>query len=207
MINKIIFTLLFSLPLAACTLLGKVESSPVHTYMLTLPQSKAPVLKKTSQVTVLLNPVDAAPAYQSTDMIYVDRPYEIKNFSLNRWAAPPAEMLTTLVSEYLATHGCFRAVVVPPFAGETDLTLQTHLVMLQQVFNQDTSQIRMSIAMTLFNNHTQQISAFRRIEVTVPAAASPYGGVAAANKAAEIALSKIREAVCGLSSTSGESLE
>lgn len=194
---RITLILILFLQISACSLLSPVKTPPINTYTLTTKKSSVSVTPRRRTEVLLIAQTTAAPGYQDSNMIYTLRPYELKSFANNRWTAPPAEMLTTLLAESLQASGCFHAVVASPFAGDSQLTLETYLLSLQQEFSGNTSQVRMALRLTLLDNVTHQVLTNQRVEAVVPVAENnPYHGVIAANAAADIVLHKTRRIIC-----------
>lgn len=194
--NYFLVIIILSLQIVACSPLSPIKTSPINTYTLSAKNNTPAISQNRGKVLLIAAPT-AAPGYQNTNMIYTLRPYELKKFSRNRWTAPPADMLATLLLQNLQSSGCFRAVVSSPFAGDSDLTLDTRLLNLQQEFLEKNSQVRIMLQITLLNNKTHQVLKNQRVEAVVLASENnPYAGVVAANKAVDVLLDKIRKMVC-----------
>lgn len=192
-----LFLLILSLQITACSLTSPVKVTPVNTYTLSATSSISSMRGQENQQVLLITTPIASPGYQTSNMIYTQRPFELNSFAENRWAAPPADMLIPLLTQNLQASGCFRAVVSSPFTGSVDLTLDTRLLNLQQEFKSNTSQVRLALQLTLSNNRTHQVVANQRIEAVIPASSNdPYAGVVAANKAMDVLLRKTRQFVC-----------
>lgn len=193
---RYLILIILSMLTIACSPFGPVKTKPVNTYTLTATNAGVSHARTAGRVLLVTAPT-AAPGYQTNAMIYTKRPFELNTFAYNRWAAAPAEMLAPLLVQHLAASGCFRAVVSPPFSGNVDMVLDTQLSNLQQEFKGDTSQVRLTLQITLQNNATHEVITNQRIEAVVPAAENnPYAGVIATNKAVDIALGKIKKVVC-----------
>lgn len=146
--------------------------------------------------TLFINTPIAAPGYQSSDMIYVQVPYELKSFADHRWVASPATLLQPLIANRLRSMGYFKAIVTPPFSGDAQYQLKTQLLVLQQEFLQPTSKVRLLIEATLINSATGNVIADRVFSVTVAAPGNnPYSGVLAANQAAHQVINQIAQFV------------
>ena len=198
MTQKITIFLLFTLfLLTGCSVLGPVKTPTINTYTLNLPASDSKTTYPIHAKTILISPTQASPEFQNTDIIYTQRPYELKSFARNRWAAPPANMFSALLPQYLTEHGCFRAVASPPFIGNADWTLQTRLLTLQQVFEKNKSAVELNMEMTLLDNRAHEIITHQIIHTKVPVTENnPYAGVIAANRATQIMLQKMVDWVC-----------
>jgi len=195
---RILTLVALSLFSISCTI-SPIRVSPISTYTLAVNTDKI-VHTKHAQKVLLVTAPTAAPGYQSANMIYTTRAFELNSFAQNRWTAPPAAMLAPLLAQKLQASGCLHAVVSPPFAGAgVDLILDTQLLTLQQEFIGNTNQVRLAMQLTLVDNLTRQILVSKTVATIVPADANtPYGGVIAANKATEVVLNKIKQIICQL---------
>lgn len=191
-----IFLAVLSLLIASCSILSPVKTAPVSIYTLSATGGSAAVHSRAGRPVLMVSAPTAAPGYQTSNMLYTKRPFELNNFARNRWAAPPAEMLAPLLVQSLQNSGCLNAVVSPPFSGNASMVLDTRLLALQQEFKGRSSQVRLVLQMNLQNNTTREVLASPQFEVVVPAASDPYAGVVAANKAVAVVLAKIKTTVC-----------
>ena len=168
-----------------------VKPSMQYTFT-TWPKTTSFPEKAATNKTLLVSAPIAAPGYQSSKMVYVTVPYELRAFADHRWVAPPADLLLPLLSNRLRAAGYFKAVVTPPFSGAVTYQLNTQLLTLQQEFMQPESSVRMAVEVTLIRTDTGAVVANRVFETIIPASTNnPYGGVLAANKAAHQLLDKI----------------
>jgi len=176
------FFILISIFLLSGCMPIKVETPA--TYVLSAPKTpQAPIATRPTSLTLLISTPKAAPGYDSPRMIYVDRAYQLSHFTKNRWADSPARMLTPLFLQSLQATRHFQAVVSAPYMGDTDLRLDTELLMLQQDFTQKPSQVRMVLVAQMINVKTNRILATRQFDLTEQAQQNdPYSGVVAANR-------------------------
>lgn len=145
-----------------------------------------------SAKSIVVSQPSAAAGYEDTSMQYMQQNYKIGTFAKNEWLAPPAEMLQPLLVQSLKNTGYFRAVTPAPFAGITNLRLDTQLVKLQQNFVTKPSHIEFVIQATLVNAHKSTLIASQRFTAQVNAPAdNPYGGVIAANIACQQLMEQI----------------
>lgn len=178
--------------LCACSLKPLPVKPQTQYTFATWPKTTNFPKKSTTSHTLLVSTPMAAPGYQSSKMVYVVVPYELRSFANHRWVAPPADLLLSLLSNRLRAAGYFQAVVTPPFSGAVTYQLNTELLTLQQEFIRPESSVRMAIEATLIRTDTGAVMANRVFETEVPASSNdPYGGVLAANKAAHQLLNKI----------------
>jgi cholesterol transport system auxiliary component len=185
--------LLFSL--ASCSIFAPVKTPPDNRYALSVNTGGA--ISGRGSSTLLVSTPVASPGYDTTDMIYVSRPFERSHYANNHWISPPADMLGPILQQRIRSSGCFRAVVTTPSSGTTDLILNTQLLALQHEIMGDKNQTRVALNATLIDNATQQILAQRRFESVVPAyQLNPYSGVIAANSAVANVAQKLAVFLC-----------
>src|SRR3990167_3065964 len=183
---RLIVMILSGLLLAACTMMGPVKTAPVAAYTITNTHAESnKTFASRSDNTLLVTMPMATPGIDTTDMVYVQVPYQLKSFASHRWVSPPATLLMPLFADNLRDTHAFKAVVTVPFSGVTTFQLNTQLLTLQQEFISPTSCVRLRIAATLLRVSTGQVIASRVFEVVVPAPGNnPYSGVLATNEAA-----------------------
>lgn len=171
---------------------GPIATAPVSSYTLTSLQTAHTPARTITHLSLLVSTPVASPGYQTSAMIYMITPYELKSFADNRWVAPPGQMLLPLFVQSIRNTGYFSAVVSPPFSGLTRYHLDTQLLKLQQEFLLPTSVVRFSVQASLVSSRTSLVVASRLFEVVVPTQTNnPYGGVLAANQAAAIVSDRI----------------
>lgn len=190
MIKKLIILILSTILLSGC--LSPVKTNELSTYTLTHYSSNIVVNRASAHGTLLVTTPSAAPGYQSSDMIYVMIPYQLKAFADHSWVAPPSQLLLPLLTEKLRRTGRFKAVVSVPFTGLSTYQLNTRLLTLQQEFLQPQSQVRLVMSATLINAATGRVIGNRIFTAIVPAPGNnPYAGVLATNQAAHRVINQI----------------
>jgi cholesterol transport system auxiliary component len=150
----------------------------------------AEVPQRASQGAVLLVfPPRAGSIYDTTQMAYTPRLYEIAYFSEHEWAGTPAQMLHPLLVRTMQDTRFFSAVLAPPHAGRYDYALRTEIGELVADFSSQPAAMRLSLRVHLSDDATRRIIASKEIAIreTMPAM-TPAAGVAAANEATAKAL-------------------
>lgn len=128
---------------------------------------------------------DAVAEYQTSQMLYIKKPFQIEAFAKNAWITPPADMLYPLLVQSMQGTGYFHAVTSGTNASEADYRLDTQLLALEQNFLKKPSVIEFSVKVILSRTTDNQVIASRIINQQIPCPMdTPYGGVIAANKAA-----------------------
>ncbi len=135
---------------------------------------------------ILVSSPDAVAGYQTEQMLYMSKPFELRAFAHHGWIDPPALLLFPLIVQSLERSGYFHAVISTPLYEQTDYRLDTQLIELQQSFLKKPSEIILVIKAVLTNVKENQVIASQIISECASAPLeSPYGGVLAANHATE----------------------
>jgi cholesterol transport system auxiliary component len=133
----------------------------------------------------------AAPGFDTTALLYVQKPFVLDAFATHRWADAPAHMIGPPLTQALTQTGYFRAVVTAPAGVPVDLRLDTELVRLQHSFMTKPSRIELSLRFRLLDLRARRVVATRFVDVEIDAASdNPDGGVVAANTALAGALTQ-----------------
>lgn len=133
---------------------------------------------------LLVTTPEAVAGYQTDEMLYVKKPYQLEAFAKNSWTAPPADMLYPLLIQSLQGTGYFYAVATSPYTEKADYRLDTQLITLDQNFLKKPSVIHFVVKVVLTHVETNKVIASRIINETVSCPSdTPYGGVVAANQA------------------------
>ena len=133
---------------------------------------------------ILVNKPEAVAGYETNQMLYINKPYELTPFAHNAWVNPPAEMLFPLIVESLQTSGYFFAVASSPTAESTQYRIDTQLIELHQNFLVRPSVIELTVKVVLTDAPNNHVIASKMIKERIPCVRNnPYGGVMAANEA------------------------
>jgi cholesterol transport system auxiliary component len=160
-----------------------VKMPVTNEYQLSAYNSKQ-LASKPRVSSLLVTAPEAAAGYQTQEMLYVKKPFQIDSFARNAWTDPPAEMLYPLLVQSLQRSGYFQAVSSSLYAQEVDYRLDTQLLTLEQNFMQKPSVLVLSVKVGLTRTADNKVIASRIITEQVPCPMeTPYGGVIAANKA------------------------
>ncbi len=143
-----------------------------------------PQTKHVGKTSLLVSTPLAASGYDSEQMLYIQKPFEIGAFSKNAWVASPARMLVPLIVQSLQKSKFFFAVTSIPYSDKTQYRLDTQLIEMQQNFLTTPSTLELVIKNVLTNANTNQVMASNLFSYKVPCPIEgPYGGVMAANVA------------------------
>jgi len=135
-------------------------------------------------VTLMVMPPEAVAAYQTSEMLYVTKPYQVASFAKNAWVDPPADMLYPLLVQSLQRTGYFKAVASGLNNEVSDYRLDTQLLKFEQNFLQRPSVMEFSAKIVLTRISDAKLMASQIISQHIPCPMdTPYGGVIAANRA------------------------
>ena len=188
-----VFAALTLFALAGCASLQPPPPEAVNLHVLTpqpLPRSTRP--QRDAVIEVALP--RAWPGFDTPEMIYVERPYELDRFAVNRWADTPSRMLGPLLAQALEQTNAFRAVVQAPGVVPADFRLDTEVVRLQQNFMVRPSRVELVLRAQLTDMRGKRVVAtrvFDDAEATLSDNAA--GGVLAANTALQRILAQVAE--------------
>lgn len=135
---------------------------------------------------------EAPAALRGRDMAYQPQPHQLRYYSRNFWADPPARMLEAALMEAFERAGLFRGVVRNAAAGSADYRLGTELLRLEQDFSgEGPSKMRLALRVQLTDPQERRLLGSRVIEVRMPApSADAEGGVTAAHEALARAMAR-----------------
>ena len=137
-----------------------------------------------THISLLVSQPDAIAGYQTEQMMYTNKPFELTNFAHNAWIRSPANMLYPLIIQSLQSSHYFYAIASSPDADKTDYRLDTQLFELRQNFLSKPSRVQLVAKVVLTHIADNRVVSSRIITKTVPCTQdTPYGGVVAANQA------------------------
>jgi len=178
---KLILMGIFAL-LTACS---PIKPSVSNQYKLSNFSDKQ-MSNRASKHSILISQPEAVAGYQTEQMLYIKKPFELSSFAHNAWISAPANMLFPLMLQSIQRSGYFYAVASSPTSDQTDYRLDTQLIELQQDFLKIPSEIRLTVKVVLSHVSDNQVIASRvLIQHVLCPMDTPYGGVIAANQAAE----------------------
>lgn len=128
----------------------------------------------------------AAEGFQTEQMKYVVKPYELSSFAKNAWVGPPARLLFPLMVQSLQNTNHFFAVTSVPYSDRANYRLDTQLLNLYQSFLTKPSHIKLTVKNVITNSLSSQVVSSKIFSYNIPCPVDgPYGGVVAANQATE----------------------
>jgi cholesterol transport system auxiliary component len=179
-----------ALTLGGCALLAPTGAAPPSLFVLAPPAGSAPP-RDVGTRAIAVAPPGARPGFDGPRMAYVTRPYEVQYFARHQWVDAPARMLAPLLADALGRGGRLDAMQ----GGERvapALRLETEVVVLQQEFDAQPSQVRFTLRARLLDLAERRELANSTFEAVEAAPSDdPYGGVVAANRAVARVLDEV----------------
>lgn len=179
--------------LTACTGLSAPKVANQNIYVLEAgPAIPASPVKR--DMVLAISVPRALPGFDTPQMAYVQRSYELNYFVTSRWADTPSRMLEPLIAQAMVQTESFRAVM--PVSGEipADVRLDIQLVRLQQDFKTQPSRVQLTLRAQLVDVRGKRLLASKQFdEVETAAGEDAYGGVTATNRLLQRALGALAE--------------
>jgi len=139
--------------------------------------------------TLIVTAPRAAAGFDTKRIVYLRIPNKIEYFAHSEWVDTPASMLTPLIVAAVEYDRTFSAIVSTPSSASGDISLDTEIIRLQQVFGAAPSHVFFSIRATLVDSKTLRVISWREFNTTAIASSDdPYGGVIAADYAVQAPL-------------------
>lgn len=148
--------------------------------------------KKTHAATLLVFPPETQPIYDTTQMAYSIRPYQVAYFSEHEWGETPSQMLQPLLVRTLQNTHYFIAVLTPPYPGRYSYALRTEILEFTQDFTAEPATLLLSLRFRLSDGAENRVIAIKEILLREPVQQkTPNAGVEAANDATAKALQEV----------------
>jgi len=189
---RLLCVLAFAAAAVSCTTLQpQPENMSLH--FLTLPAQPRPALA-VREVVIEVAPPRAWPGFDTPQMAYVRRPYELEYFAMSRWVDTPSRMLAPLLVRALEQSGRFRTVVQAPSGVAATYRLDVEIARLLQDFSTRPSRIEVVLRVQITDVATKRVIATRMFEdIEEAPSENPAGGVAAANAALRRVLERLAD--------------
>ena len=178
------------LSVSGCALLAPGPAEPGKAMLNKMP---AEVPQRVAGALVLLVlPPRTTPPYDTTQMAYTVKPYEVAYFSQHEWAATPTDMLQPLIVRTLEHTRSFRAVVVPAYTGPYSYALRTEVQELIADFSAAPAALHFTLRLQLTEGAAGRVVAVRDISIREPLQdQTPSTRIVAANEAVAKALREL----------------
>ena len=144
------------------------------------------ITKHKTNTSILVSLPEGLAGYQTDQMHYVQKPFELDTFVHNSWVSSPANMLYPLITQSLQKTGYFHAVASGPYVDKANYRLDTQIITLHQNFLVKPSVMELVVKVML--THIEDLRVVSSLVISEHVSCptdTPYGGVIAANKAAQ----------------------
>ena len=102
--------------LSAFTLTGCLGGSTEPSRYYTISAESISTSGTASDARVLVKKFTIDPAYQRSNIVYRESPYDFMFYDLDLWATRPEQMLTQVTGEYLVKSNLFKSVDLKPMS-------------------------------------------------------------------------------------------
>ena len=133
--------------LSAFTLTGCVGGSSEPSRYYTISAESISTSGASSDARVHVRKFTIDPAYQRSNIVYRESPYDFMFYNLDLWATRPEQMLTQVTSEYLVKSNIFKSVDLKPM-GKPDYELLGNVDAIEEIDEGDTQYAHLAVQLT-----------------------------------------------------------
>ena len=133
--------------LSAFTLTGCLGGSTEPSRYYTVSAESISVAGATSDTRVHVKKFTIDPAYQRTNIVYRESPYDFMFYDLDLWATRPEQMLTQVAGEYLIKSNMFKSVDLKPM-GKPDFELLGNVDAIEEIDEGDSQEAHLAVQLT-----------------------------------------------------------
>ena len=133
--------------LSAFTLTGCLGGSTEPSRYYTVSAESISVAGATSDTRVHIKKFTIDPAYQRTNIVYRESPYDFMFYDLDLWATRPEQMLTQVAGEYLIKSNMFKSVDLKPM-GKPDFELLGNVDAIEEIDEGSSQEAHLAVQLT-----------------------------------------------------------
>jgi len=133
--------------LSAFTLTGCLGGSTEPSRYYTVSAESISVAGATSDARVHVKKFTIDPAYQRTNIVYRESPYDFMFYDLDLWATRPEQMLTQVAGEYLVKSNMFKSVDLKPM-GKPDFELLGNVDAIEEIDEGNSQEAHLAMQLT-----------------------------------------------------------
>ena len=133
--------------LSAFTLTGCLGGSTEPSRYYTVSAESISVAGATSDTRVHVKKFTIDPAYQRTNIVYRESPYDFMFYDLDLWATRPEQMLTQVAGEYLIKSNMFKSVDLKPM-GKPDFELLGNVDAIEEIDEGSSQEAHLALQLT-----------------------------------------------------------
>ena len=133
--------------LSVFTLTGCLGGSTEPSRYYTVSAESISVAGVTSDTRVHVKKFTIDPAYQRTNIVYRESPYDFMFYDLDLWATRPEQMLTQVAGEYLVKSNMFKSVDLKPM-GKPDFELLGNVDAIEEIDEGNSQEAHLAVQLT-----------------------------------------------------------
>ena len=133
--------------LSAFTLTGCLGGSTEPSRYYTVSAESISIAGATSDARVHVKKFTIDPAYQRTNIVYRESPYDFMFYDLDLWATRPEQMLTQVAGEYLVKSNLFKSVDLKPM-GKPDFELLGNVDAIEEIDEGSSQEAHLAVQLT-----------------------------------------------------------
>ena len=133
--------------LSVFTLTGCLGGSTEPSRYYTVSAESISVAGATSDTRVHVKKFTIDPAYQRTNIVYRESPYDFMFYDLDLWATRPEQMLTQVAGEYLVKSNMFKSVDLKPM-GKPDFELLGNVDAIEEIDEGSSQEAHLAVQLT-----------------------------------------------------------
>lgn len=133
--------------LSIFTLTGCLGGSTEPSRYYTVSAESISVAGATSEARVHVKKFTIDPAYQRTNIVYRESPYDFMFYDLDLWATRPEQMLTQVAGEYLIKSNMFKSVDLKPM-GKPDFELLGNVDAIEEIDEGNSQEAHLAMQLT-----------------------------------------------------------
>jgi cholesterol transport system auxiliary component len=188
---KLFFALLLTGILTACSILPPIKTETPKQYVINTIPAHIPH-RDGSTLNLLINKPRTNPFYNTTQIAYSEKPFQISYFVKSRWAETPSQMLYPLIVQTLEATHSFHSIGIPSSLAQYDFIINTNILELQQNYVRNPPVVSLKMQVDIVNAKNNTIVDSEEFSVTQNISQdNPYAGTVATNQATAILLEKL----------------
>ena len=133
--------------LSAFTLTGCLGGSTEPSRYYTISAESISTSGATSDTRVHVKKFTIDPAYQRSNIVYRESPYDFMFYDLDLWATRPEQMLTQVTGEYLIKSNLFKSVDLKPM-GKPDFELLGNVDAIEEIDEGSSQYAHLAVQLT-----------------------------------------------------------
>ena len=133
--------------LSVFTLTGCLGGSTEPSRYYTVSAESISVAGATSDARIHVKKFTIDPAYQRTNIVYRESPYDFMFYDLDLWATRPEQMLTQVAGEYLIKSNMFKSVDLKPM-GKPDFELLGDVDAIEEIDEGSSQEAHLAVQLT-----------------------------------------------------------